>query len=58
LKKIRVLNKKKKELYEMFSTELGTDDLASLPDLNEEIILEQLKKRYQNDSVYVNIDFS
>ncbi len=31
----------------------GTDDLASLPDLNEEIILEKLKKRYQNDAIYV-----
>jgi myosin heavy subunit len=30
-----------------------TNDLASLPDLNEEIILNKLKFRYQKDFIYV-----
>lgn len=34
---------------------MGINDLASLPDLNEEIILEQLKTRYANDCIYVSM---
>lgn len=34
--------------------ELENHDLATLPDLNEEIILEYLKVRYENDIIYVN----
>ena len=31
-----------------------TDDLASLPDLNEAIILKELKHRYAKDKIYVS----
>lgn len=34
--------------------ELDNHDLATLPDLNEEIILEYLKVRYKNDIIYVS----
>lgn len=34
--------------------ELETHDLATLPDLNEEILLEYLKARYKYDMIYVN----
>lgn len=33
--------------------ELDNHDLATLPDLNEEIILDYLKIRYENDIIYV-----
>ena len=34
---------------------LETQDLATLPDLNETIILEYLKARYKHDSIYTYI---
>lgn len=33
--------------------ELETDDLAALPDLNEESLLVYLKARYKHDIIYV-----
>ena len=34
--------------------ELETHDLATLPDLNEEILLNYLKARYKYDIIYVS----
>jgi len=34
--------------------ELETDDLAALPDLNEESLLVYLKARYKHDIIYVS----
>lgn len=33
----------------------GTDDLATLSELNEEIILHELRARYSQDVIYVRI---
>ena len=33
--------------------EIDIHDLATLPDLNEEIMLEHLKARYKRDIIYV-----
>ena len=30
-----------------------TDNLVTLPDLNEDILLDELKARYRNDDIYV-----
>lgn len=37
--------------------ELETHDLATLPDLNEEIILDFLKARYSANIIYVIFNF-
>ena len=33
---------------------MSTDDLATLPEISENIILEELKRRYSEDRIYVS----